>query len=146
MPRASSAIAIVEADENTESAMLDRVFFALSDPTRRDVLQRLSKERLLVSEIADAYSMSLQAVSRHVQVLARAGLVRQERSGRISSCSLEAGPLYAAAVWLNGYSRYWQAQFDALRSWLVRDSGKHGRSAPDLAKRRRSKHGDRHEV
>ena len=124
MPRAHSAVAVADPDEDTESAMLDRVFFALSDPTRRDILRRLGEERLLVSEIADAYAMTLQAVSRHVQILARAGLVRQERSGRISPCSLEVGPLYAAAVWLNGYSRYWQAQFDALKSWLERDSAK----------------------
>ena len=82
----------------------------------------------MVSEIAGAYAMSIQAVSRHVQILARAGLVRQERSGRISPCSLEVGPLYSAAIWLNGYSRYWQAQFDALKSWLEQDSGKNRRS------------------
>ncbi len=126
--------------------MLDRVFFALSDPTRRDILRRLGEERLLVSEIADAYAMSLQAVSRHIQILARAGLVRQERSGRISPCSLEVGPLYAAAVWLNGYSRYWQAQFDALKSWLEQDSAKRDRSAPGRVKRSRTKAGGSHEV
>jgi DNA-binding transcriptional ArsR family regulator len=141
MPRAHSAVAVVESDGDTDSAMLDRAFFALSDPTRRDILQRLREERLLVSEIAEAYAMSLQAVSRHVQILVRAGLVRQERSGRISACSLEVGPLYSAAVWLNGYSHYWQAQFDALKSWLEKDSAKRERSAQGRAKSRRIRAG-----
>jgi hypothetical protein len=57
-------------------------------------------------------------VSRHVQVLVQAGLVQQERTGRIARCSLEVGPMFAAAVWINEYSRYWQAQFDALAGWL----------------------------
>ena len=67
-----------------------------------------------MSELAAPFAVSLQAVSRHIHVLADAGLVRQERSGRISRCSLEAGPILAAAVWINRYSKYWQAQFDLL--------------------------------
>ena len=78
--------------------MLDAVFFALSDPVRREILERLSAQPQLVSELAAPFDMSLQAVSRHIQVLVRAGLVRQERSGRISRCSLEVGPVFAAAV------------------------------------------------
>jgi DNA-binding transcriptional ArsR family regulator len=58
-------------------------------------------------------------VSRHIQVLVRAGLVTQERSGRISRCRLDAGPIYQAAVWVNHYSKYWQAQFDTLAVWLA---------------------------
>src|SRR3984957_20375344 len=94
--------------------LLDRVFFALSDPVRRAILERLDEGSLLVSEVAEPFSISLQAVSRHIQVLARAGLVRQRRSGRISRCSLETGPILAAAVWITRYSKYWQAQFDLL--------------------------------
>ncbi|WP_342360838.1 metalloregulator ArsR/SmtB family transcription factor [Terrarubrum flagellatum] len=97
---------------------LDRVFFALSDPIRRAILKRLGQGSLLVSEIAEPFAISLQAVSRHIQVLVRAGLIQQERSGRISRCSLEAAPLYEAAVWLNDYSAYWQAQFDLLATTL----------------------------
>src|SRR3989441_7316653 len=69
---------------------------------------------LLVSEIAGPFDISLQAVSKHIQVLVRAGLVRQERTGRVSRCSLVAGPIFTAAVWLNRYSKYWQQQFDLL--------------------------------
>lgn len=115
-------IPLLGAQADPHQVMLDRVFFALSDPIRRDILRRLGGEPLLVSEIADGYPISLQAVSRHVQVLVRAGLVSQARSGRISQCSLEVGPLYGAAVWINGYSRHWQAQFDALKAWLEKDA------------------------
>lgn len=102
-----------------EGERLDAVFAALSDPIRRDILQRLDGQALLVSELAAPFEISLQAVSRHIQVLVRAGLVQQERTGRISRCSLEAGPLFEAAVWLNRYSKYWQAQFDLLAATLV---------------------------
>lgn len=94
--------------------MLDDVFGALSDPVRRSILTQLDGKALLVSEIAEAFDISLQAVSRHIQVLVRAGLVSQERTGRISRCSLVTGPIYEAAVWLNRYSKYWQEQFDLL--------------------------------
>jgi DNA-binding transcriptional ArsR family regulator len=97
---------------------LDRVFSALSDPVRRAILERLDGEDLLVSELAEPFAISLQAVSRHIQVLVRAGLVKQERTGRISRCRLDAGPIYQAAVWINQYSKYWQAQFDTLAAWL----------------------------
>jgi DNA-binding transcriptional ArsR family regulator len=108
----------IETDE-PETALLDRVFFALSDPVRRQILERLDGQSLLVSELAAPFAISLQAVSRHIQVLVRAGLVRQERTGRISRCSLDAGPAYAAAVWLNRYAKYWQQQFDLLAATLT---------------------------
>ena len=106
------------ATADPEAALLDRVFFALSDPVRREILQRLDETPLLVSELAAPFDISLQAVSRHIHVLVRAGLVRQERTGRISRCSLDAGPIFAAAVWINHYSKYWQAQFDLLAAAL----------------------------
>ena len=101
-----------------EAQALDRVFSALSDPVRRAILERLDGQDLLVSELAAPFSISLQAVSRHIQVLVKAGLVKQERTGRISRCRLDAGPIYQAAVWINQYSKYWQAQFDTLAAWL----------------------------
>ena len=103
----------------TDEMRLDQVFFALADPVRRNILERLDGHALLVSELAAAYDISLQAVSRHIQVLVRAGLVQQERSGRISRCSLTVGALYGAAVWLNRYSKYWQEQFDTLAATLA---------------------------
>jgi DNA-binding transcriptional ArsR family regulator len=105
------------AAEDTEAA-LDRVFFALSDPVRRAILTRLDQGPALVSELAAPFDMSLQAVSRHIQVLVRAGLIAQERTGRIARCNLDAAPLYGAAVWINRYTGYWQQQFDDLSSIL----------------------------
>src|SRR5712675_1704696 len=97
---------------------LDAVFAALSDPVRRAILGHLDGSDRLVSELAAPFDISLQAVSKHIQVLVRAGVVTQERSGRISRCRLDAGPILDAAVWLNRYSKYWQAQFDTLAAWL----------------------------
>jgi DNA-binding transcriptional ArsR family regulator len=101
-----------QADDETDR--LDAVFAALADPVRRAILVQLEGRAPTVSEIAQRFDISLQAVSKHIQVLVRAGLVTQERTGRISRCSLVAGPIFAAAVWLNRYSKYWQEQFDLL--------------------------------
>src|SRR5207249_25718 len=106
------------ARERSEDELLDAVFFALSDPVRRAILARLGEQALLVSQLAEPFAISLQSVSRHIQVLVRAGLVRQERTGRISRCRLDAGPIYGAAIWLNRYSKYWQAQFDVLAAMM----------------------------
>lgn len=114
------ALRAVEQEENAEEALLDSVFFALCDPVRRAILRRLGEESLLVSELAAPFDISLQAVSRHIQVLVRAGLVRQERAGRISRCSLDAGPIFSAALWLNRYSVYWQQQFDLLAASILK--------------------------
>ena len=112
--------AVALTDEELAKASLDRIFSALSDSTRRDILEMLSQDQepLLVSEIAARFPISLQAVSRHVQVLVAARLVTQERTGRISRCSLNASPILPAAVWINQYSEYWQQQFDDLAVWL----------------------------
>jgi DNA-binding transcriptional ArsR family regulator len=107
------------ASPETAESRLDAVFFALSDPIRRNILERLDGQALLVSELAAPFEISLQAVSRHIQVLVRAGLIQQERSGRISRCSLDAGPMLDAAVWMNRYSKYWQQQFDMLAVTLA---------------------------
>jgi DNA-binding transcriptional ArsR family regulator len=106
---------------------LDQVFAALADPVRRSILSLLDGQELLVSQIAQHFDISLQAVSKHIQVLVRARLVAQERTGRISRCSLTAGPIFEAAVWLNRYSKYWQAQFDLLAATLG-DIGRRGRA------------------
>jgi len=104
--------------ESEADQPLDRVFFALSDPVRRAILDELDKGPRLVSELAAPFDISLQAVSRHIQVLVRAGLVQQERTGRIARCSLDVGPMFRAAVWINRYTKYWEAQFETLAAWL----------------------------
>ena len=122
MASGAQIVALFDAGADPDEALLDRVFFALSDPVRRAILQRLGDEALLVSELAAPFDISLQAVSRHIQVLVRAGLVQQQRTGRISRCSLLAGPIFAVAVWINRYSKYWQEQFEMLAAMLEKVS------------------------
>ena len=130
------ALRVVGESEESESDLLDRVFFALSDPVRRAILERLDLEPALVSELAEPFDISLQAVSRHIQVLVRAGLISQERTGRISRCRLDAGPVFNAAVWINRYSKYWQEQFDVLAVALTEIEENRGRKKPKGKKRR----------
>ena len=111
---------VAQVQEDSGADALDAVFFALSDPVRRAILERLDGEALLVSQLAAPFGISLQAVSRHIQVLVRAGLITQARTGRISRCSLEAEPLSQAAGWINRYAKYWQVQFDTLVKHLNR--------------------------
>jgi DNA-binding transcriptional ArsR family regulator len=118
---------------------MDRVFFALSDPVRRKILEQLDEEAKLVSALAAPFDISLQAVSRHIQVLVRAGLVKQERTGRISRCSLVAGPIVAVAVWINRYSKYWQEQFDMLAAALQQMEENRPRARKRAARRKRRK-------
>ncbi len=105
--------------DNSVDAQLNLVFYALSDPVRRAVLTRLHHGEMLVSELAAPFDISLQAVSKHIQVLVKAGLVTQQRSGRVNRCQLQAGPIYVAAVWINQYSKYWDTQFDVLAAALA---------------------------
>lgn len=126
-----------EGTEAGEDDILDHVFFALSDPVRRAILQRLDEGPLLVSELAAPFEISLQAVSRHIQVLVRAGLISQERTGRISRCSLEAGPVYNAAIWINRYSKYWQDQFNVLAVALQDIDARNAAKPRPAAKRKK---------
>jgi DNA-binding transcriptional ArsR family regulator len=123
------------ASSDAEQEALNLVFAALADPVRREILDRLDGHDLLVSGIAAHFDISLQAISRHIQVLVRAGLVTQERTGRISRCRFDAAPIYGAAIWLNRYSKYWQAQFDLLAVSLDEIA----REKPAEARPRRSK-------
>src|SRR5215510_2013890 len=116
------------ADAAVDADTLDEVFAALADPVRRSILMHLEGRELLVSEIARQFDISLQAVSKHIHVLVKAGLVKQERTGRISRCRLDAGPIYRAAVWINRYAKYWQAQFDLL-AVALEEIGKRASSA-----------------
>src|ERR1700758_4599104 len=137
MASGSQIVALFDQGDDPDQAVLDSVFFALSDPVRRAILERLDGEALLVSELATPFNISLQAVSRHIQVLVRAGLVQQHRTGRTSRCSLLAGPIFAVAVWINRYSKYWQEQFDLLAAMLEEVS--EPRRRKPRAGRRRSK-------
>jgi DNA-binding transcriptional ArsR family regulator len=137
MMQNTAAVQFIDPVANPDEELLDRVFFALSDPVRRAILKRLGEETPLVSELAAPFVISLQAVSRHIQVLVRAGLVRQERTGRISRCRLDVGPIFAAAVWINRYSKYWQEQFDTLAAALEEIEEQHPRKRKTGVRRKR---------
>ncbi len=102
-----------------QSVDLDLLFYALSDATRRAVLERLAEEGdLMVTVLAEPFDISLPAVSKHLRVLERAGLLTQDKDGRIRRCRLVAEPLQAAADWIDRYSHYWETQFDSLAEFL----------------------------
>lgn len=107
---------------------LDRVFAALSDPTRRAILSRLRRGPSTVTEIAEPFDVSLTAVSKHVRVLEEAGLLRREIRGREHRCSLQAAPLQQASRWMEEYRVFWEQRLDALEEFLrSRRKGSGGR-------------------
>lgn len=109
---------------------LSATFAALADPTRRAILARLASGETSVTELAEPFEMSLPAISKHLKVLERAGLVARSREAQWRPCRLEAGPLKNAADWLEHYRRFWEQSFDRLDSYLreVQKKGKkHGR-------------------
>ena len=101
---------------------MDRTFAALADPTRRAILSRLSQGDASVGELAAPFDVSLPAVSKHLRVLERAGLLEQQRDGRVRRCRLVAQPLEAASQWVNRYRVFWESQLDALAQYLENPS------------------------
>jgi DNA-binding transcriptional ArsR family regulator len=97
---------------------LSSTFAALADPTRRAILARLALGETTVSELAAPFDMSLPAVSKHLKVLERAGLVAKGREAQWRPCKLEAAPLRDIADWLERYRRFWEESFDRLESYL----------------------------
>jgi len=98
---------------------LDRTFAALAHPTRRAIVRRLSAGPLTVTEVAAPHRISLAAVSKHLDVLEKAGLVRRTREGRIQRCSLRAEPLAETARWVEQYRSFWEQQLGALSRYLA---------------------------
>ena len=98
---------------------LSVVFSALADPTRRAILQRLSAGETSVTELAAPFEMSLPAVSKHLKVLERAGLISRSREAQWRPCRLEPGSMKAAADWLDTYRRLWEDRFDRLDDYLL---------------------------
>ena len=109
---------------------LDTTFAALADPTRRAILARLASGEASVTELAEPFAMSLPAISKHLKVLERAGLIARGREAQWRPCRLEAGPLKQAADWLEHYRRFWEQSFDRLEDYLrelKKKEKKHGR-------------------
>lgn len=103
-----------------EEEQLDALFAALSDRTRRDIVIRLSSGEATVKELAEPYAMTLQAVSQHVRVLERSGLISQGRYRQSRPCRLEPGALDAALTWIAESRRTWSDRMDRLETHLVR--------------------------
>jgi DNA-binding transcriptional ArsR family regulator len=97
---------------------LSATFAALADPTRRAILARLVSGGASVTELAEPFDMSLPAVSKHLKVLERAGLIARGREAQWRPCRLEAGPLKDVADWTEGYRRFWEESFDRLDDYL----------------------------
>ena len=97
---------------------LDRTFAALADPTRRRILEHLALGDRCVTDLARPYRMSLPAVSKHLRVLEKAGLVHRRRDGRVHRLKLEAAPMRQAQQWIEEYRRFWEDSFDRLDAYL----------------------------
>lgn len=119
--------------EHSQSAELDRIFSALADPTRRAILRALTRRPATINEIAKPFPVSLNAVSKHVMVLERAGLLRREIKGREHYCWIEPRPLREADEWLEHYRQFWEQRMDALEAYVARKYE---------ASKRRTRHGN----
>jgi DNA-binding transcriptional ArsR family regulator len=97
---------------------LSTIFAALADPTRRAILAQLASGEASVGKLAEPFVMSLPAVSKHLKVLERAGLIARTRSAQWRPCRLDAGPLKEAADWIEHYRRFWEESFDRLDNYL----------------------------
>ncbi|WP_020501311.1 ArsR/SmtB family transcription factor [Sciscionella marina] len=100
------------------SDQLSSTFAALADPTRRAILARLAEGEATVNELAEPFEMSLPAISKHLKVLERAGLISRGRNAQWRPCQLEAAPLAEAADWVETYRRFWDTSFDRLDAHL----------------------------
>src|ERR1700752_1708215 len=121
---------------------LSATFSALADPTRRAILARLTSGGASVTELAEPFEMSLPAISKHLKVLERAGLVARSREAQWRPCRLEAGPMKEATDWLEAYRRFWEQSFDRLEDYLrelkasEKAQGRNSGSTPRTRRRR----------
>lgn len=99
-------------------SVLDYTFIALADPTRRAILDRLSRGEHSIGDLAAPFRMSLPAVSKHLSMLERAGLVRRRRRGRVRFCALTPRPMKDVADWIARYRQYWESHLDQLARYL----------------------------
>ena len=110
---------VERSDEN-----IDQIFRALAHPVRRDILRRIARERVSISELAEPFDMTLEAVSQHVRILERARLLKRSRDGRVHWCRLEPAPLKDAGVVLAKLGGFWGMQLNSLERWLERPPDK----------------------
>lgn len=98
--------------------LLNSTFAALADPTRRRILEQLAQGERRVTDLAKPHRMSLPAISKHLRVLERAGLIRRQRCGRVHQLKLEAKPMKAAQQWIETYRHFWEENLDRLDDYL----------------------------
>lgn len=103
------------------SDRLDAVFSALADPTRRAILALLLEDDMAVTDVAEPFRQSLAAISKHLAILAAAGLISQERRGRITWCKLEPDGLRAASVWMQGFGQFDPVDLDAFERFVAQE-------------------------
>lgn len=104
---------------------LDAIFAALADPTRRQVMAMLLEDDMAVSDVAEPFGISLAAVSKHLATLAAAGLIRQERRGRITWCKLDPDGLRMASVWMQGFGQFDPVDLDDFERFLAAEFGEY---------------------
>ena len=97
---------------------LDLVFAALADPTRRGILVMLLEDDMAVTDVADPYDMSLAAISKHLAILTKAGLISQEKRGRVKWCKLEPDAMRAASIWMQSFGQFEAIDLDAFEQFL----------------------------
>ncbi|MBO9474543.1 MULTISPECIES: ArsR/SmtB family transcription factor [unclassified Shimia] len=97
---------------------LDTVFSALADPTRRTILTMLLEDDMAVTDVAEPFEMSLAAISKHLMILTKAGLISQEKRGRVKWCKLEPDALRGASVWMQGFGQFEPIHLDAFERFL----------------------------
>ena len=100
------------------NAKIDLVFSALADVTRRDILMMLLEDDMAVTDVADPFDMSLAAISKHLMILTKAGLISQEKRGRVKWCKLEPDAMRDAAIWMQSFGQYDALNIDALEAFL----------------------------
>lgn len=101
---------------------LDNIFHALSDPTRRAILRKLSTRERVITEVAEPFNMSLAAVSKHIKVLEQAQLVHRRREGSFSYLSLNAQGMVTADKWIAYYRKYWEGQLSSLKRFMEEEN------------------------
>lgn len=110
---------------------LDTVFSALADPTRREILHMLLEDDMAVTDVAEPFDMSLAAISKHLAILTRAGLISQEKRGRVKWCKLEPDALRASSVWMQGFGQFEPVNLDAFERFLETEFNSEGHSPQD---------------
>jgi len=118
---------------------LSATFSALADPTRRAILARLTSGEASVQELAEPFEMSLPAISKHLKVLERAGLISRGRDAQKRPCRIEAAPLKEATEWMERYRRCWEERFDRLDEYLHEMAGKSAKNVSTAKERKNAR-------